>query len=68
MTIRKSVKPDVLLYEQELKPQELLNYLPEDLKKKLSRKDKERIIRAFYLTVVEYKNRYEEKYLDKMLI
>ncbi|MDD5409242.1 MAG: hypothetical protein PHC71_04040 [Candidatus Omnitrophica bacterium] len=68
MMIKKSVKPNVFLYEQELKPQELLDYLPEDLKNKLSRKDKERIIRAFYLTVVEYKNRYEEKYLDKMLI
>lgn len=68
MTIKKSVKPNIFLYEQELKPQELLNYLPEDLKKKLSHKEKEIIVKAFYLTVMEYKNRHEEKYLDKMLI
>lgn len=67
MGIKQSEKPGVLLYDQELDPKEILNYLPEDLRKKLSYRNKE-IIKAFYLTVMEYKNRYEEKYLDKMLI
>jgi len=62
------IKSKLLLYDQELEPKEILTFLAEDLKNRLTAREREQIKKAFYLAVEEYKNRYEEKYLNKMLI
>jgi len=61
-------KKKVILYEQNLNTKDILFYLPASLKRKLSKQDKKYIQEAFYLAVMDYQKRYEEKYLDRMLI
>jgi cation transport regulator ChaB len=61
-------KKKVILYEQNLNTKDILFYLPDSLKRKLSKQDKKYIQEAFYLAVMDYQKRYEEKYLDRMLI
>jgi cation transport regulator ChaB len=61
-------KKKVILYEQNLNTKDILFYLPDSLKRKLSKQDKKYIQEAFYLAVMDYQKRYEEKHLDRMLI
>lgn len=61
-------KEKAILYDQDLKTKDIFLYLPDSVKRKLTSKDKKGLEKALYLVVMEYKKRYDEKYLDRMLI
>ena len=60
-------RPEVMLFEQQLEPADIFLYVSDSLKKKLSASDKRELEKAFYRVVQEYKNTYEQKYLDRIL-
>lgn len=61
-------KNKLTLYEQKVNPEDIFLYLPDSLKKKLSPKDKKDIKAAVSCFIQTYQKKYEEKYLDRMLI
>lgn len=65
---KKLEKETVILYEQKLNPSDILQHIPDAFKNKLTHQKKKYIADAFKLTVIAYKQRYEQNYLDRMLI
>lgn len=61
-------KNKLTLYEQKVNLEDIFLYLPDSLKKKLSPKDKKYIKLALSCFIQTYQKKYEEKYLDRMLI
>jgi len=59
--------PSAYLYEQPLTASDIMQYIPDKLKQKLSEKEKSAVETAFCLTVIEYRKKYDEKYLDRLL-
>ena len=62
------MKEKVALYGQNLKSSDILTYLPDAFKRKLSNKEIRYIQDAFYKVVLACQKRDEQDYLNKMLI
>ena len=65
---KKLEKETVIFYEQELNPSDMLQHIPDAFKNKLTHRKKKYIADAFKSTVMAYKQRYEQNYLERMLI
>ena len=61
-------KYKITLYEQDFNAEDIFLYVPASLIKKLSKKDRQAIKKAVCLMISGYKNRFEQNYLDRMLI
>jgi len=62
------MKEKAVIYGQNLKSSDILIYLPDAFKEKLSTSEKRCIKNAFYKAVLAYQKQEEEDYLDRMLI
>jgi hypothetical protein len=68
LRMRKYMKKEkLILYGRTLKSSDILDYLAEEFKKKLSKSERKAIEDAFYRTVKAYQAENDEKYLDRIL-
>ena len=65
---KKNKKEAIAIFEQILNPSDILIYVPDSLKRKLTPKEKNQIKNAFHSTILTYKKKYDENYLDRMVI
>jgi len=64
---RKS-KEKAVLYGKNLNEEDILTYLPDSFKRKLSKREIGYIKDAFYKAVLAYQKQEEENYLNRMLV
>jgi hypothetical protein len=62
------MKEKGILYGQNLESSDIFMYLPDSFKMRLSKREIKYIKDAFSKAVLYYQKRYEQNYLDKMLI
>jgi|GEM_PF-4929730 len=64
---KRSNEEKTVLCSQSLKKEDILAYLPDSFKRKLSKKEIGYIQDAFYKAALVYQKQEEQNYLDKML-
>jgi len=65
---KRNKEEKAILCSQSLKKEDILAYLPDTFKRKLTKKEIGYIQDAFYKAALFYQNQEEQNYLDKMLV
>ncbi|MCF7907441.1 MAG: hypothetical protein K9L86_00975 [Candidatus Omnitrophica bacterium] len=65
---KKRARQKVFLYGQNLKPEDILIYLPTAFRQKLTKRQANYLKQAFFKTVLAYQKKEEQDYLNKMLV